>query len=98
MELPVKKRHCVPKMHTRAKMKIVASDRARRENVLWHILFFLIRFKLRTEFVKYAIMKFTITAGCGYSSLLYAVQHEHAFTAERSFHDNYQNDCYQSLL
>ena len=33
MELPVKKRHCVPKMHTRAKMKIVASDRAR------HILF-----------------------------------------------------------
>ena len=33
MELPVKKRHCVPKMRTRAKMKIVASDRAR------HILF-----------------------------------------------------------
>ena len=39
MELPVKKRHCVPKMHTRAKMKIVASDRARRENVPRHILF-----------------------------------------------------------
>ena len=39
MELPVKKRHCVPKMHTRAKMKIVASDRARRTNVLRHILF-----------------------------------------------------------
>ena len=60
-------------------------------------IFFLIRFKLRTEFVKYAIMKFTITAGCSYSGLLYAVQHEHAFTAERSFHGNYQNDCYQSL-
>ena len=39
MELPVKKRHCVPKMHTRAKMKIVASDRARRTNVPRHILF-----------------------------------------------------------
>ena len=39
MELPVKKRHCVPKMHTRAKMKIVASDRARRTNVPKHILF-----------------------------------------------------------
>ena len=39
MELPVKKRHCVPKMHTRAKMKIVASDRARRTNVPMHILF-----------------------------------------------------------
>ena len=39
MELPVKKRHCVPKMHTRAKMKIVASDRARRPNVPRHILF-----------------------------------------------------------
>ena len=39
MELPVKKRHCVPKMHTRAKMKIVASDRARRKNVPRHILF-----------------------------------------------------------
>ena len=39
MELPVKKRHCVPKMHTRAKMKIVASDRARRTNVPGHILF-----------------------------------------------------------
>ena len=35
---------------------------------------------------------------CCYSGLLYAVQHEHAFTAERSFHGNYQNDCYQSLL
>ena len=39
MELPVKKRHCVPKMHTRVKMKIVASDRARRTNVPMHILF-----------------------------------------------------------
>ncbi len=39
MELPVKKRHCVPKMHTRAKMKIVASDRVRRTNVPRHILF-----------------------------------------------------------
>lgn len=39
MELPVKKRHCVPKMHTRAKMKIVASDRARRTNVPRHIPF-----------------------------------------------------------
>ena len=39
MELPVKKRHCVPKMRTRAKMKIVASDRARRTNVPRHILF-----------------------------------------------------------
>ena len=39
MELPVKKRHCVPKMHTRAKMKIVASDRARRTNVPRHSLF-----------------------------------------------------------
>ena len=39
MELPVKKRHCMPKMHTRAKMKIVASDRARRTNVPRHILF-----------------------------------------------------------
>ena len=39
MELPVKKRHCVPKMHTRAKMKIVASDRARHTNVPRHILF-----------------------------------------------------------
>ena len=39
MELPVKKRHCVPKMHTRAKMKIVASNRARRTNVPRHILF-----------------------------------------------------------
>ena len=39
MELPVKKRHCVPKMRTRAKMKIVASDRARRPNVPRHILF-----------------------------------------------------------
>ena len=39
MELPVKKRHCVPRMHTRAKMKIVASDRARRTNVPRHILF-----------------------------------------------------------
>ena len=39
MELPVKKRHCVPKMHTRAMMKIVASDRARRTNVPRHILF-----------------------------------------------------------
>ena len=39
MELPVKKRHCVPKMHTRAKMKIVASDRVRRPNVPRHILF-----------------------------------------------------------
>ncbi len=39
MELPVKKRHCVPKMHTRAKMKIVACDRARRTNVPRHILF-----------------------------------------------------------
>ena len=39
MELPVKKRHCVPKMHTRAKMKIVASARARRTNVPRHILF-----------------------------------------------------------
>ena len=39
MELPVKKRHCVPKMHTRAKMKIVASDRAGRTNVPRHILF-----------------------------------------------------------
>ena len=39
MELPVKKRHCVPKMHTRATMKIVASDRARRTNVPRHILF-----------------------------------------------------------
>ncbi len=39
MELPVKKRHCVPKMHTRAKMKIVASDRARRTNMPRHILF-----------------------------------------------------------
>ena len=39
MELPGKKRHCVPKMHTRAKMKIVASDRARRTNVPRHILF-----------------------------------------------------------
>ena len=39
MELPVKKRHCVPKMHTRVKMKIVASDRARRTNVPRHILF-----------------------------------------------------------
>ena len=39
MELPVKKRHCVPKMHTRAKMKIVASDRARRTSVPRHILF-----------------------------------------------------------
>ena len=39
MELPVKKRHCVPKMHTRAQMKIVASDRARRTNVPRHILF-----------------------------------------------------------
>ena len=39
MELPVKKRHCVPKMHTRAKLKIVASDRARRTNVPRHILF-----------------------------------------------------------
>ena len=39
MELPVKKRHCVPKMHTRAKMKIVASDRARRTNVPRHLPF-----------------------------------------------------------
>ena len=39
MELPVKKRHFVPKMHTRAKMKIVASDRARCTNVPRHILF-----------------------------------------------------------
>ena len=39
MELPVKKRHCVPKMHTRTKMKIVASDRVRRTNVPRHILF-----------------------------------------------------------
>ena len=39
MELPVKKRHCVPRMHPRAKMKIVASDRARRTNVPRHILF-----------------------------------------------------------
>ena len=30
----------VPKMHTRAKMKIVASDRARRENVPRHILLY----------------------------------------------------------
>ncbi len=29
-------------MRTRAKMKIVASDRARRENVPWHILFYFI--------------------------------------------------------
>ena len=33
-------RHCVPKMRTRAKMRIVASDRARRENVPRHILFY----------------------------------------------------------
>ena len=30
----------VPKMHTRAKMQPVASDRARRENVSRHILFY----------------------------------------------------------
>ena len=33
-------------MRTRAKMKIVASDRARRENVPRHILFYLSRTKL----------------------------------------------------
>ena len=32
------KRHCVPEMRTRTKMKNVASDRARRENVPRHIL------------------------------------------------------------
>ena len=32
-------RHCVPKMRTRAKMKVVAGDRARRENVPRHIPF-----------------------------------------------------------
>ena len=36
---PSNKRHCVPKMCTRTKMKNVASDCARRENVPWHILF-----------------------------------------------------------
>ena len=34
----MKKRHCVPEMRTRTKMKNVASDRARRENVPRHIL------------------------------------------------------------
>ena len=39
MELPVKKGHCLPKMSTRAKRKVVAGDRARRENVPRHIPF-----------------------------------------------------------
>ena len=34
------KKACVPKMRTRAKMKIVVSDRARRENVPRPILFY----------------------------------------------------------
>ena len=37
MELPVKKGHCLPKMSTRAKRKVVAGDRARRPNVPWHM-------------------------------------------------------------
>ena len=53
MELPVKKRHCVPKMHTRAKMKIVASDRARRPNVPRHILF-----NLQKQFLRIAGVNF----------------------------------------
>lgn len=27
----------IPKMHTRAKRKVVAGDRARRQNVPWHM-------------------------------------------------------------
>ena len=42
MELPVKQKGTrVPKMRTRAKMWVVASDRARRENVPRHILLYI---------------------------------------------------------
>ena len=38
------KRHYVPEMRTRTKMKNVASDCARRENVPRHILFYIYTF------------------------------------------------------
>ena len=47
------KRHCVPKMRTRAKMKVVASDRARRPNVPRHILF-----NLQKQFLRIAGVNF----------------------------------------
>ena len=46
-------RHCVPKMRTRAKMKVVASDRARRPNVPRHILF-----NLQKQFLRIAGVNF----------------------------------------